>query len=198
MYIDLSSNNGNVDFAQLVGKVDEIFIRSSLGYGDVDKMLSSNAKKADAAGIPVSYYHFAYPHSGVDPAADAQKQANYFCDTISGLPKFTNLAIDLENFSATTDTTISKSDYSTWLSNFLNTVEDRLGYRCIIYTYASYLNQHLPSGHAFGSYPLWIANYGNVENPPLPIGWTEYFAWQYTEAGTLPGINGHVDMSKTA
>lgn len=197
MYIDISSNNGDIDFQKVAGNVSEIFIRSSLGFGDIDKRLFHNAILASSAGIPVSYYHFAYPHDKVSSVSeDAIKQANYFCDTISHLPAYISLAVDLENFTTTTDTKLSKNDYGLWLKSFLDTVESRTAKKCIIYTYASYLNQHLSTDHAFGEYPLWIANYGNAESPSLPIGWNKYFAWQYSEIGTIPGISGHVDISK--
>lgn len=196
MIIDLSSNNGTVDFAQITG-VEEIFVRSSLGFGDFDKNLNVNASGAAANNIPVSYYHFAYPHSKVNPEDDAMKQANYFCDTIAKLPTPAHLAVDLENFSATSDTDIPKSNYEAWLNAFLNTVESRTGIRCIIYTYASYLNEHLPANHKFGDRNLWIANYSANLDPTLPVGWKSYWAWQYSETGKVPGITGNVDLSKT-
>lgn len=197
MFIDLSKNNGIVDFSKLQG-VDEIFIRASLGFGDFDEHLNANANGAHNAGIPVSYYHFAYPHTGNNPVADAMKQANYFVDTIQKLPSPAHLAVDLENFSATNDTSLSQKDYSNWLQTFLDTVEGRTGKKCIIYTYADYLNRHLPDNHTFGKYPLWIANYSTTTtHPPLPKGWSESWAWQYSESGELDGIQGHVDLSKT-
>lgn len=198
MIVDVSSNNGEVKFSQLKDQVSEVFIRSSLGYGDFDKKLSHNAFAAQAAGIPVSYYHFAYPHGDAEPVADAAKQANYFIDTLINLPAATNLAIDLENFNAKGgDTTLSQNQYATWLQSFLDTVESRTGKKCIIYTYADYLNRHLPKDHSFGQYPLWIANYGaRLNHPPLPNGWKKSWGWQYSEKGTLPGIAGFVDLTR--
>src|SRR6185312_2156971 len=195
MIIDLSSNNGTVDFTQLQD-IDLIFIRATLGYGDFDANLSKNATGADAQGWPIGYYHFAYPHSGVDPAADATKQANYFCDTISKLPAPQELAVDLENFSATTDATISQTDYATWMQSFIDTVISRTGITPIIYTYADYLNRHLPHNHTFGQYKLWLANYSSNLNPTLPMGWTSMWARQYSETGKMAGINSYVDLSK--
>lgn len=196
MIIDLSANNGDVNFAALTD-VEEIFLRASLGFGTVDKMLDMRAKEAADNNIPVSYYHFSYPHDkGEDVAADAARQANYFVHVISGLPAPKHLAVDLENLSAKTDTTLSKGDYAIWLQNFLDTVEALIGIRCIIYTYADYLNRHLPDGHKFGAYDLWIANYGKVNQPPLPKGWTKALAWQYSDVGNIPGVKGRVDLSK--
>lgn len=197
MIIDLSSNNGPIDFTKISG-VDEIFCRASLGYGDFDKNLNENANGAAANNIAVSYYHFCYPHGNIDPGSDAAKQANYFCDTISKLPAPAHLAIDCEPFNAQgLDTTYGKDEYAIWLQAFSDTVKSRTGIDCIIYTYADYLNRHLPDGHTFGRYPLWIANYGDIDTPPLPKGWDAYWAWQYSESGTVEGINGKVDLSKT-
>src|SRR4051812_45795783 len=111
MIIDISVHNGDVNFREIATEeIKEIFIRSSLGYGDVDKNLEKNAKEAHAAGHPVSYYHFAYPHdTAKNIGEDAIKQASWFCDTIAHLPTPTHLAIDLENFSAQKDTGLPKN-----------------------------------------------------------------------------------------
>lgn len=201
MFVDISAHNGEINFKELATTgVDMIFIRSSLGYGDVDKNLSKNATAASESRTPVSYYHFAYPHDNTQNVSeDAMKQANWFCDTIANLPAPTHLAVDLENFSVNKDTGLSQNDYAKWLKSFLDTVESRTSKRCVIYSYADYLNRHLPDDHALATYDLWIANYGtHTKTPPLPKGWIKYWAWQYSETGEIPGIEGHVDLSKTA
>ena len=197
MIIDLSSNNGTVDFVQLTD-IDLIFIRATLGYGDFDSNLSKNAIGADAQGFPVGYYHFAYPHPVDDSVADAAKQANYFCDTIAKLPAPQELAVDLENFSATTDTAEDQAHYSKWLQSFIDTVVGRTGITPIIYSYADYLNRLLLPGHTFGKYRLWLANYSSSLNPTLPRGWDSIWARQYSETGKTAGIDSYVDLSKKA
>lgn len=111
------------------------------------------------------------------------------------------MVIDLEPFDSNgRDTTFSQVEYAIWLQTFLDTVEHATGKQMIIYTYADYLNRHLPDNHTFGSFRLWIANYhsptGTGYNPPLPKGWTEYYMWQYSQTGTIPGIKTNVDLSK--
>ncbi len=198
MIIDVSVHNGPVDFSK-VKDVQEVFVRASLGYGTKDKMLINHAEGAARAGIPVSYYHFAYPSNGVNGvAADAAQEANYFIDTIQALPPFKHIAVDLEGFGKDEDTKLSKEDYAVWLQTFLDTVEVRRGVRCVIYSYADYLNRHLPKDHKFGEYDLWIAHYTTKKDSPnLPEGWSKYFAWQYSESGTLAGVNGVFDLSRT-
>jgi lysozyme len=106
------------------------------------------------------------------------------------------LAIDLENWGPDRDTPLTKAEYNQWLTVFLAEVQSATGITCMVYTYKSYLDLHLPPMHQFGSYPLWIANYNNPPTPPLPVGWTKYFMWQYSDSGTMAGITGHVDMSR--
>lgn len=197
MKIDISSNNGVIDFKKIFG-VDEVIIRATLGYADKDRMLDTYAQKCFAVGMPVSYYHFAYPDTktGGSVESDARAEANWFVDTINKLPRYQNIYVDLENWSTTQDSSLSKEDYALWLKTWLDVVESRTQTQPIIYTYADYLNQHLPQDHDFGKYRLWIANYSAKENPPLPHGWDKWFMWQYQEHGKLPGQGCEFDFSK--
>jgi len=197
MIVDLSSNNGDVDFSEVSPAVDKVVVRTSLGYGDVDKNCSFYALHASLELIPLLYYHFAYMHDGVAPVDDATEQAEYFVSCIAWLPAYEDLVIDLEPENAQGDDThLSQSDFGLWLQTFLDTVKAKTGKDMIIYSYADYLNRHLADGHAFGKYRLWIANYGNVDAPVLPKGWSEWYMWQYCEKGRLTGITTNVDFSK--
>lgn len=202
--IDVSSNNGTIDFVKVFAAMDaakdgkkRVFIRTSLGFGDKDKNCMTYASAAAAAGLTVSYYHFAYPSkkAGSTPADDAKSEANYFCDTVAAMPKYEKLVVDCEPFGQGKDTLLSKDEYAQWLQTFLDTVKQRTGIDCIVYTYADYLNQHLPANHTFGKYPMWIANYGNINKPPISKGWTAYYMWQFNEKGKIDGISTNVDFS---
>ncbi len=65
----------------------------------------------------------------------------------------------------------------------------------VLYSYAPFLNDHLPANHQLGNIPLWIAQYRNTLT--LPTGWSTYWAWQYTDKGTVNGISSVVDLNKT-
>jgi GH25 family lysozyme M1 (1,4-beta-N-acetylmuramidase) len=199
MVIDISSNNGIIDFKTLAQQgVDELFIRLTMGYGTQDKLSKSNAQGATENGIPISFYHFVYAHSDIDPIEDSTKQANYFVQILNTMPVYQRLAIDCEPEDASgTDTKYTQEQYSQWLANFLYVVKASTGHDMIIYTYTDYLNKHLPSNHKFGAYDLWIAQYKNESQPTLPKGWNTWELWQYTEKGQVLGIDGMVDISKT-
>lgn len=197
--IDLSVHNGEIDFHQLTG-VEEVIIRATIGYGTRDTNLERNANGAAAAGHPIGYYHFGYPHSGVDVVEDATKQANYFVDTINLLPKFRHLCLDVEEFDdkglPKSDEHLSPENFELWIRTFINIVNDRAATNCgVLYSYKEYLDTHLPSNHSLGSIPLWIAAYQKQE-PGLPNGWKEWYIWQYDENGHLPGTNNDIDLSK--
>ena len=197
MIIDVSSNQGHIDFTLVAPQVDSVFIRTSLGYGDMDKNAQYYAPHAKNAGLPVSYYHFAYLHSDQEPVADATKQANWFLQCVATLPDYQELVIDLEEFNAQgEDTTFSHDDYALWLQTFLDVVEQATSKKMIIYSYADYLNRHLPVGHTFGNYRLWLASYTNAPEPALPNGWLDTFMWQYSAKGAIMGITGFVDLTK--
>ena len=48
---------------------------------------------------------------------------------------------------------------------------------------------------AFGSDPLWVANWG-VSCPDLATGWSNWVFWQYSDTGTVGGISGAVDLDE--
>ena len=199
--IDLSSNNGtSINFNKVAAAgVREVFIRTSMGYGCKDKDCEILAEAADKAGLPVNYYHFSYPdkksgNGTVD--SDATAEADYFCDTIQSMPKYTRIAIDCERFNATSDTPLTASEYTEWLSTFLDHVYARTGVQCLLYGTADYLNHKLVDNHGLADKcSLWLANYNNISSPPIPKGFSTYTLWQYSESGSVDGIAGHVDSS---
>ena len=198
--IDVSSNNGEIDWKKVKNDgVTDVIIRLSLGYNDKDKSAIKFAKGANNAGLRVSYYHLAYPDKKPGNFQDdAKQEAGYFTSLFKGglLPAPYWLAIDLEKMANGWDTPLNKSEYLDWLIIFINEVYKTTGIICMIYSNKFYLDDHLPSNHKLGQMPLWISNYNNISKPPLPIGWTQYYLWQYTSSGTVNGITTSVDMNK--
>jgi lysozyme len=42
-------------------------------------------------------------------------------------------------------------------------------------------------------YRLWLAQYAS--SPTLPVGWTKYFLWQYSDKGSVTGISPPTDVN---
>src|ERR1019366_5880374 len=64
----------------------------------------------------------------------------------------------------------------------------------MIYTATGYWGPDVGST-AFGSDPLWVANWG-VTCPALPTGWSNWVVWQYSDTGSVNGISGAVDLDE--
>ena len=191
--IDISSNNGVVDFHKVFASgMKRVIIRASLGYGDMDGQFSTYTTNAKNAGMSISFYHVAYIHPEAAVLNDSANQANYFVENYrkTGItPEY--LVLDIE-----TPTTISKTACELWIKTFCDTVKAHTGIDVIIYSYKSWLDTHLNNTHKLGIHRLWIANYNaGLTTPPLPLGWKTYFMWQYNEKGSVAGITGNVDLS---
>ena len=199
MIIDLSENNGFVDYQKVknAGVVAAI-LKTCPGVGKIDSRLVKNALGLADVGIPVSYYHVIHPdkRSGTIES-DATDESNWFLKAISGLPKPIRLWADIEDWDSNgTDSPLNKADFQLWMQTYMDNIKRQTGNDAGIYTYKSYFDTHLPADHPFGKYKLWIANYGKVAAPPLPVGFSYYHLWQYDANGQVDGIPTKVDLSK--
>jgi len=190
--IDISSNNGNVDFKKIknVG-INEVFIRTSMGVGSVDKKCIAYANDAVAAGLSVNYYHFSYPDKKISGTliGDANAESDYFADTIQKMSKYTRIAIDCERFNATSDTPLNQQEYYQWLSTFLDHIYARTSVLPLLYGTADYLNSKLPKGHDIQTKcSLWLAQYNDhITSPTIPSGFNTYFMWQFSDKCNVAG-----------
>lgn len=64
-----------------------------------------------------------------------------------------------------------------------------LGFEPMIYASTSWLNNKLDMTQL--PYKVWVAQYNTVCEYK-----GEYVLWQYTSQGSVPGINGNVDMNE--
>jgi LysM repeat protein len=87
---------------------------------------------------------------------------------------------------------------------WLDLVEAAFGKKPIIYSGQFFLQDYFSEAGGgppvwTKDYPLWLAQYPNnyVEGsqPFLPRGWFKWTFWQYSEKGTVNGINAKVDLN---
>ena len=194
--IDLSHNNGTVDFSKVKAANPAnsfVFVKATQGVGYVDPMCSAHATGAVAAGLRLGYYHFASLNNNVNPAQDAISEANWFDKTMKTMPKATlPPVLDIE----TNKSNLTPLQVQEWISAFMTQMKS-LGYPVvIIYSYGPFFNANLPANHPFGSIPLWLAQYTSAAAPKLPIGWNSYLIWQYSGSGKVNGVSTDCDMNK--
>jgi lysozyme len=179
--IDVSHYQGTVDWNTVKSAgVSFAFAKATESTSYVDSQFKTNWQTMKAAGLLRGAYHF------FQAVNDATAQAQNFIKTVGVLdPTDLPPVLDIESAGGATSSTIIRGT-QTWL----NAVEQGLGRKPMIYTNASFWNQYLTN--QFGTYPLWIANYG-VTAPKIPNGWSQWNFWQYSQTGKVQGVSGSVD-----
>ena len=166
-----------------------MFIKATEGVTLVDAKFSQYRAAAQAASMPRGFYHMFHPKD------DLQSQIDFFCNTVgrlvSGdLPPVIDVELPDEW------TGFSVVQRVNMILGWLRGVEAILGVRPIIYINNPMASTVLGNPAAFKGYLLWIANYTSHPAPAVPLPWTAWTIWQYTESGTLAGVSGQVDLNR--
>jgi lysozyme len=182
--IDISHHQDFPDFNKVKASgVIAMIHKSSEGVGYVDPNRARNCSNAIAAGIKCCTYHW------LKPGNNAKDQIVFYLKTVDPVIG-ERMVIDYEEEGCT-------------LSELKNAVQalldDPRNLQITIYS-GHLLKEQLGSTHdAFlaENTDLWLAQY-TTGTPSWPSGtypvWT---AWQYSETGTISGIDGnYVDLNK--
>jgi GH25 family lysozyme M1 (1,4-beta-N-acetylmuramidase) len=190
-----------IDWTQVAGAGYEFAaIKATEGNYYTNPYYASDMPAAMAAGMSVAGYHFAIPNVGtaVGQADYAMQNASYGTPSGPTLPLMLDMEYDPYTSRDKTNSCygLSPASMVSWISAFDGEVQLVTGQLPIIYTTAKWWNTCTGNSTAFSSDPLWVAAY-SVSSPPLPTGWPGWTLWQYTSAGTVPGIatTGGVDVS---
>ena len=182
--VDVSTYQGSVNWGAVHGAgLGFAITRIGDGLGG-DNTFAPNWAGIKAAGMIRGAYQFFEP--GDDPIA----QANIVIAKV-GVLGAGDLPVtaDVEVTGGQSGGTIA-ANLQTWLTH----VEAGTGKKPMIYTAPGWWNGNVGSS-AFGSYPLWVANWG-VSCPSLPSGWSNFAFWQDADNGSVAGIGGAVDTDE--
>ncbi len=190
--IDVSHHQDTIDWPDVAAAGHRfVFAKATEGRGFVDPLYAINKFNAQAAGLVFGAYHFARPD---DSANDAVREADHFLTTAQLTPGNLIPVLDIERTGG-----LSHAGVTKWILTWLGRVTERLGVRPMIYTSPSGWATRTGDTRAVaeaGYTVLWVAHWG-VDEPRLPAddwaghGWT---FWQYTSQGSVPGIEGRVDL----
>lgn len=187
MVIDLSHNNGDVDFSQLAGAgVYGVIHKATQHTNFTDPMYAERRNETKAAGLKWGAYHFA-------SAADVDAQVEFFLN-FAQPDADTLVALDFEPNTTSNEGTMSLAQ----AKQFLQAIEQKLGRKAVFYS-GSLINQAL--GGTVDSYlaehRLWWAQYANA--PVIQASWPTYWLWQFTDGASGPlarsvaGVHGPCD-----
>ncbi len=190
--IDVSEFQGNIDWEQVKSAgIDYAMIRIGYrGYGSGDIVLDSTAEQnlaaANAAGVPVGVYFY----SQAVTTEEAMAEADAVLDLIMNYDIDYPVAYDWEivtGDSARTDD-ISVDTLADCCVAFCERVKSA-GYTPMIYQNktVALLKLDLPRLKDYG---FWLAEYDTK-----PTYYYDFQMWQYSSSGTVPGIEGTVDLN---
>lgn len=200
--IDVSVIQGSsIDWDQVSDAgYSHVFVEVGIGNDSPNGDRASQVTGALSGGLSVQVYDFCYPlpsdgvHQGRDPVAQAtlflQEAANLGLDPQQPVvldvewPKLGDMAKWGDN----------ASFVRSWLLACLAEIERVTGVTPWIYGSPSFLMAiGCASEPSFARYKLWLADWGST--PTVPAPWTDWTAWQFSATGSVPGINGAVDLS---
>ena len=190
--IDVSHHQDTIDWGQVAASGKRFAIaKATEGRTFVDPLYAINKFNAQANGLVFGAYHFAQPD---DSANDAVEEADHFVTIAQLIPGNLIPVLDIERTGG-----LSQAEVTEWILTWLGRVTERLGVRPMVYTSPNGWENRTGDTTAVadaGYTILWVAHWG-VAEPRLPAddwggnGWT---FWQYTSDGSVPGIEGRVDL----
>ena len=200
--IDVSEFQGNIDWDQVADTgIDFVMVRvgyRTAGSGEIreDACARYNLQEASARGIHLGAYFF----STAVTEEEAREEARWVCEFLAGYPVTYPVAYNCEGFQSESSRQygMSAEDRSALAQVFLDEVEAG-GYTGMFYAARNELEGNLlwDADTLELKYRIWVARYGDAVWPEAaePDYSGEYAMWQYTNQGSVPGIDGSVDLN---
>ncbi len=189
--IDVSEHNGVIDWDKV--KASGIgFAMIRAGYGQtLDKQFKRNASECNRLGIPCGVYWFSYALNAVGAIREAIRCLEAIQPYRIDYPIAFDLEYDSVNYAQKQGVFIGMELASGMARAFCQTLQDA-GYIAMNYANPDYLNRYFDE-QVKTEFPVWLAQWPNgMPNLAKPPRTCEI--WQYSEKGTIPGINGPVDL----
>ncbi len=185
--IDVSKWNGDINWKKVKnsGKAQFAMIRASYGYEDIDPMLEKNVAGCEKYDIPYGFYHYTYARN----VSEAKKEAAFFLNTISVYSPDYPIVLDIEEDFYKS---MSPKEVTQIVTTFMEAFENA-GYYSMIYSYAKFFNDNLIMDK-IDKYDIWVACWGDEEKLAENYSY-HYGMWQYSETGSIPGIDEYVDLN---
>lgn len=189
--IDVSAYQGDIDWQTVAGSgVEFAFIRIGYrGYSEggihTDDRAAENLRAAREAGLDVGVYFYSQATSIEEAAEEALFCIRFLGDTELELP----VVFDWEYVSSEARTcNVTGETLTRCAQVFCETVE-KSGYEAMVYFNPS-IARDLMDITRLQDYPFWLAMYADEMDYPYAVEF-----WQYTETGSVPGIEGNVDLN---
>ncbi|MCD8385037.1 MAG: hypothetical protein LUC39_08815 [Clostridiales bacterium] len=194
--IDVSKWNGTINWSKVKASgISFVLIRcgyrgASDGTLYKDDMFATNIKGALAAGLEVGVYVY----SQAITTSEAKAEANLALQMCAGYDFTLPIVLDFEYYTPTSGrlatTSLTKTQRTNICLAFCNTV-DAAGYGAMVYANKSMLEDDTYGQQiADAGYEVWLAQWRFSASYS-----GTYTYWQYTDDGSVSGIDYDVDMN---
>ena len=193
--IDVSEHQGTIDWQAVAEAGYQFaFIRVGFrGYGEAgtlveDSMAVENLQQAQAAGLHVGTYFFSQALNEEEAAEEAALAVSVIekSGVEPDLPLMYDPEIIKDDDGRANDITRDQVALNT--AAFRETVETSSTCRVDIYSNLPWEHNYFDTD-TMNQYEIWYADYEPLPQTPYHFTW-----WQYTNEGTVPGIEGVVDL----
>ena len=178
--IDISHYDGDIDFTKVkAAGIQCVYIKATEGTTYVDNYLGTYYNGAKSAGLKTGFYHFLVGTSSPETQAD-----NFY----------SNIKDKQNDLKPVLDVETDGFDVMDYTLRFINEFKKISSMDICIYTYSDFISN---LDNRLAKYSLWEANY---QNSPfiLPSNniWSLRAGHQYTDQGTINGINTNLDLDE--
>ena len=191
--IDVSAHQREIDWNQVADSgIDFAILRLGFrGYGaegslNVDERFHANMKGALAAGLKVGVYFF----SQATDVSEAEAEARLLLRELEGYEVTFPVVFDWERIqdSAARTNAVNSKTITLMAETFCAQIE-QAGYTPGVYFNQDMGYLELELGR-LADYSFWLAEYDE-----RPDSHYRFDLWQYSSSGTVPGIEGKVDLN---
>ncbi len=181
--IDVSEFQGEIDWETVAEHVDFVIIRCGFGQDRTsqdDEYWFRNVEACTRLGIPFGVYLYSYAVSDENARSEAAHTLRLLKGYYPTLPVFLDVE-DKSIIEACTNEEILRH-----VRIFCEIIAEA-GYTPGVYSNAEFWDDYMPSSE-YNKWERWVAQWNNPPHEDRP-----HCAWQYTNEGKVPGIDGYVD-----
>lgn len=182
--IDISHHqvSSKIDYDLLASQVEAVIIRASYATA-VEREFENHYRELSKRGVPMGVYHYIVQYRS------AEAQVETFASRVAGKEFKLGYWADVEL--ERNATPLTRQMVHAWIQQ----TEARLNTELGIYT-SYHMWTQIMGGAYYTNRKLWVADYRLRTSPQLPPGWQDWWLWQHTSKGKLPGYSGDLDMNK--
>lgn len=191
--IDVSQWQGEIDWGKAKDAgVEFAMLRVGYQYGFggenvLDPYFKANLEGAKSNRIPVGVYFYSYAKT----PDEAKSQAEWVLKMVGNTDLELGVAFDWENWASFNSVKMSIYTINKTAEAFFSVIRDA-EYKPVLYSSKNYLDliwQPDKLAEKFDEFDIWLAQYHDYVTYR-----GSYQIWQLTDSGTVPGIDGPVDL----